>query len=166
MRFTAVATDPMDFTRALRLEFGLEPDFEEHEPVMVASVANVDGDVMLELGHIVEQAGDPGVIMMLNVPHKLHEPARMLVFLPLGPSLSVHMGLTLWAGIDVSSPLLLVAPQGGPAYAITDRGLLELPSVPLGIEATTAPGIERACDRLSERMLAIAQLRDLMPMAA
>ncbi|MCI4654674.1 hypothetical protein [Sphingomonas aquatilis] len=166
MRYKAVATDPIDFSRALRLEMGLDPTFQEFEPVMVAAVANLDGDAMSELSAIVAEAGDPALIWALDIPHKLDQPARIVALLPFAGSLMMMTGLTLWAGIDPSRPLIVVSQEGGSAFAVTSQGLVQLQSVPLGIEASLRPGLERAWDRLSERMLAVASLRDVLPIAA
>ena len=166
MRYKAVATDPLDFSRALRLEMALNPSFEEFEPVMVAAVANLDNDAMSKLGAIVAEAGDPALIWALDIPHKLDQPARIVAFLPFAGSLMMMTGLTLWAGVDHSQPLIVVSQEGGSAFVVTPHGLLRLQSVPLGIEASLQPGLERAWDRLSERMLAIASLRDVLPIAA
>ncbi|MBI0532032.1 hypothetical protein [Sphingomonas sp. TX0522] len=166
MRYKAVATDAVDFSRALRLEMGLDPAFREFEPVMVAAVPHLDGEATTALSRIVAEAGDPALIWGLDVPHKLDRPARIVAFLPSPGSLMVMTGLTLWAGSDPSLPLIVVPPSGGSAFTVTAQGLLQLPSIPLGIEGSLEPGIERACDRLTKRMLAIASLRDLLPMPA
>lgn len=164
MRYSAVATDPLDFTRALRMEFGLDAE-PAPGPVAFAAVADPGGDAMLELMAIAHDAQAPVVMMALRSPCKLDRPAEITMFEPLGGSIAMRIGYTLWAG-HPSEPLLIIGRDGrGPALVVTPRGLAERP-VPLGIEATARWGIERATERFSERMLAIGRLRDVMPMAA
>lgn len=92
---------------------------------------------------------------------------RHLDYLPVANTSFVKTGYTLWAG--KADDALLIVPNDGRAnecFGITAHGLVQLPCVPLGIEASTQSRIERAIERYSERFQGIASYRALKQMAA
>lgn len=165
MRHSAIATDPMQFRFAFRQEFGL-PSRLGDEPVIVMA-STLDGDGILDLLAISQDGHRPIVFMRLHIPCKLDEPSDIWMFLPVGTTSIVQTGYTLWAG--KAGDAVRIVPSDGRAdecFGIAAKGLVELPCVPLGIEASTQAGIERATERFSERFRGLASLRDMKPMAA
>lgn len=166
MRFKATATDIADFTRALRIELGLTPNLDETDRSQTLAVLEIKGDDMMDLMRIATERGAPIIIWKMGWPVKLHQPADMLVFQGDGDCTLMRTGFTLWAGLDAKQPLLLIDNDGRTAARITGAGLLELPAVPIGVEASIQPGIERAMDRISDRLLALGSVKNVQPMAA
>ena len=167
MRFSAIATDPLDFTRALRIELGLEPELNERDPLIAVAVAGLVGDSMLELMGVAAERQVPLVIMKVSIPFLMHQPADMMVIESFGGSLITRMGLTLWAGHDPRRPLLLARHDGsGNAEMVTPDRLVAFASLPLGIEGSAAPGIARAMQRITDRLLVFGKFRNMVPLAA
>ena len=52
----------------------------------------------------------------------------------------IVIGLNLCAGVDPASPLLVVNYKGDFAKSVTTRGLAEMPSLPLEIDAKKQSG--------------------------
>lgn len=165
MRFSAIATDPLDFSRALRLELGLAPEIEVGDRSLVTATV-VDGDMMLGLLEVASASGTPVVVMNIRVPFKFDGPAEMQVYEDVGGCVLTRLGATLWAGMDPAGPILLTDRNGANVSAFTADGIVPLPGLPLGLEASPDFGFERAMQRISDRFLAVGKMRDMMPMAA
>ena len=165
MRFSAIATDPLDFSRSLRLELGFAPDIKEGERFLVAATV-IDGEMMLELMQLAAVSAAPVVMMNIRVPFKFDGPAEMQVYHQVGGSVLTHLGATLWAGMDPASPILLTDQDGSNVAAFSSGGLVPLPGLPLGLEASASFGFDRAMQRISDRMLMIGKLRAITPLAA
>lgn len=165
MKFTAISTDPLDLTRALRAELGMPMELQADDPVTVVA-ASIDGDTMLELMSMADDGEKPVVAQRIRIPHKGSEPAEMVLFQSTGGSTTMQTGLTLWGPMDRKAPLFMINPSAGQRIMITAERLIVVAGIPLGMEASTADGMERATKRLADRFRAIGSFRNFEAKAA
>lgn len=155
-----------DITGALRIVLGCKAD-DDSGPLFVAAAPPPNGEDMLELSMAAVQDGRPIILLVVDDPWNAAEPARIILFRPLGGSLLVHTDLTLWAANE-REPAVLVFIAGSQlgAFSAGPAGLQEIARPPLGIENSAVSGIKRANDRLVRTTVALSSLRRVTAAAA
>jgi hypothetical protein len=167
MRYSAICTDSLAFTRALRVEAGFAPAIQEGTAVALLAMAEPDAATMLKLAGIAHRSASTIVLLRGGRPFQLHKPADVVVIAADGDRVNITTGKTLWAGLQPSGPLLLVdRSDAQEVHAMTNDGLVGRSGLPLGVEASAEPGFVRAMQRIADRLPTFGGSKDAMPLAA